>query len=149
MAEARIHEEAPGVTRIDHGWGGPGSSSLVPQMAQFAHVRFSARAARYARVGANVGGVAARLAGARFFGLGRKKEGKSEQADGWQVVPPTRLIRGLASAGSAGTVTPQGASRRKKRPGRCTGCASDSSVRSTPALPQRRSGDFSSRSSTA
>jgi len=32
--------------------------------------RFTARAARYARVGANVGGVAARLAGARFFGLG-------------------------------------------------------------------------------
>src|SRR5256885_8536248 len=32
--------------------------------------RFSARAARYARVGANVGGVAARIAGARFFGLG-------------------------------------------------------------------------------
>jgi predicted unusual protein kinase regulating ubiquinone biosynthesis (AarF/ABC1/UbiB family) len=31
--------------------------------------RFSARAARYARVGANVGGVAARIAGARFFGL--------------------------------------------------------------------------------
>ena len=31
--------------------------------------RFSARAARYARVGANVGGVAARLAGARFFGM--------------------------------------------------------------------------------
>src|SRR5438067_5141884 len=31
--------------------------------------RFSARAKRYARVGANVGGVAARLAGARFFGL--------------------------------------------------------------------------------
>src|SRR5438067_2445158 len=31
--------------------------------------RFSARAARYARVGANVGGVAARLAGARLFGL--------------------------------------------------------------------------------
>ncbi|HYW13056.1 MAG TPA: MBL fold metallo-hydrolase [Longimicrobium sp.] len=24
MAEARIHEEAPGVTRMDHGWGGPG-----------------------------------------------------------------------------------------------------------------------------
>lgn len=24
MAEARIHTEAPGVTRIDHGWGGPG-----------------------------------------------------------------------------------------------------------------------------
>jgi predicted unusual protein kinase regulating ubiquinone biosynthesis (AarF/ABC1/UbiB family) len=31
--------------------------------------RFSARAARYARVGANVGGVAARIAGARFFGF--------------------------------------------------------------------------------
>ena len=31
--------------------------------------RFSARAARYARVGANVGGVAARLAGARFLGM--------------------------------------------------------------------------------
>src|SRR3954467_15074331 len=30
--------------------------------------RFSARAARYARVGANMGGVAARIAGARFFG---------------------------------------------------------------------------------
>jgi predicted unusual protein kinase regulating ubiquinone biosynthesis (AarF/ABC1/UbiB family) len=32
--------------------------------------RLSARAARYARVGANVGGVAARLAGARLFGFG-------------------------------------------------------------------------------
>src|SRR3954464_5736933 len=31
--------------------------------------RFSARAARYARVGASVGGVAARIAGARLFGL--------------------------------------------------------------------------------
>ena len=31
--------------------------------------RFSARAARYARVGANVGGVAARMAGARLFGI--------------------------------------------------------------------------------
>ncbi|MBM3528426.1 MAG: AarF/ABC1/UbiB kinase family protein [Alphaproteobacteria bacterium] len=31
--------------------------------------RFTARAARYARVGRNVGGVAARLAGARFLGL--------------------------------------------------------------------------------
>lgn len=31
--------------------------------------RFSARAARYARVGANVGGVAARIAGTRLFGL--------------------------------------------------------------------------------
>src|SRR6201987_1191752 len=32
--------------------------------------RFSARAARYARVGANVGGVAARMAGARLLGRG-------------------------------------------------------------------------------
>src|SRR5436305_12451168 len=32
--------------------------------------RFSARAARYARVGANVGGVAARMAGARLLGHG-------------------------------------------------------------------------------
>ena len=31
--------------------------------------RFSARAARYARVGANVGGVAARIAGSRLFGF--------------------------------------------------------------------------------
>src|SRR5712675_1949255 len=31
--------------------------------------RFSARAVRYARVGANMGGIAARLAGARFLGL--------------------------------------------------------------------------------
>jgi predicted unusual protein kinase regulating ubiquinone biosynthesis (AarF/ABC1/UbiB family) len=31
--------------------------------------RFSARAARYARVGANMGGVAARMVGARIFGL--------------------------------------------------------------------------------
>jgi predicted unusual protein kinase regulating ubiquinone biosynthesis (AarF/ABC1/UbiB family) len=31
--------------------------------------RFSARAKRYAKVGANVGGVAARMAGARFFGV--------------------------------------------------------------------------------
>ncbi len=31
--------------------------------------RFSARARRYAQVGANVGGVAARMAGARFFGF--------------------------------------------------------------------------------
>ncbi len=31
--------------------------------------RLTARAARYARVGANVGGVAARIAGARFFGI--------------------------------------------------------------------------------
>jgi predicted unusual protein kinase regulating ubiquinone biosynthesis (AarF/ABC1/UbiB family) len=39
-------------------------------MADTERNRLSARARRYARVGANVGGVAARLAGARFFGLG-------------------------------------------------------------------------------
>jgi predicted unusual protein kinase regulating ubiquinone biosynthesis (AarF/ABC1/UbiB family) len=38
--------------------------------------RFSARAARYARVGANVGGVAARIAGARFLGM-RLDRGKN------------------------------------------------------------------------
>jgi len=40
--------------------------------------RFSARAARYARVGANVGGVAARMAGARLFG--RDGQGASNAA---------------------------------------------------------------------
>ena len=38
-------------------------------MADSERNRLAARAARYARVGANVGGVAARLVGARFFGL--------------------------------------------------------------------------------
>src|SRR5690349_5708556 len=38
-------------------------------MADDERNRLSARAARYARVGANVGGVAARIAGARIFGL--------------------------------------------------------------------------------
>lgn len=37
--------------------------------------RFSARAARYARVGANMGGVAARLAGARLMGGGDSAQG--------------------------------------------------------------------------
>jgi predicted unusual protein kinase regulating ubiquinone biosynthesis (AarF/ABC1/UbiB family) len=36
--------------------------------------RFSARAARYARVGANVGGVAARMAGARLLGIGLDRD---------------------------------------------------------------------------
>ncbi|HEY0293608.1 MAG TPA: AarF/ABC1/UbiB kinase family protein [Hansschlegelia sp.] len=36
--------------------------------------RFSARAARYARVGVNVGGVAARVAGARLFGGGDRAD---------------------------------------------------------------------------
>src|SRR3954451_6272276 len=38
-------------------------------MSDIERNRLSARATRYARVGANVGGVAARLAGARFFGM--------------------------------------------------------------------------------
>jgi predicted unusual protein kinase regulating ubiquinone biosynthesis (AarF/ABC1/UbiB family) len=42
---------------------------MSPRSSDAEKNRFSARAARYARVGANVGGVAARLAGARFFGL--------------------------------------------------------------------------------
>ena len=40
-----------------------------PTLSDTERNRFSARAARYARVGANVGGVAARMAGARLFGL--------------------------------------------------------------------------------
>jgi predicted unusual protein kinase regulating ubiquinone biosynthesis (AarF/ABC1/UbiB family) len=43
---------------------------MAPRNPDTEKNRFTARAARYARVGANVGGVAARLAGARFFGLG-------------------------------------------------------------------------------
>src|SRR5258708_5059366 len=39
--------------------------------------RFSARAARYARVGANVGGVAARIAGARVLGLDGSRAGNA------------------------------------------------------------------------
>ncbi|MCO5091472.1 AarF/UbiB family protein [Bosea sp. (in: a-proteobacteria)] len=40
--------------------------------------RFSARAARYARVGANVGGVAARIAGARLFGVEGREASNAE-----------------------------------------------------------------------
>src|SRR5271155_2767147 len=39
--------------------------------------RFSARAARYARVGANVGGVAARYAGRRLLGGERNRAGEA------------------------------------------------------------------------
>src|SRR4028118_136823 len=39
--------------------------------------RFSARAARYARVGANVGGVAARMAGNRIFGREGEEAGNA------------------------------------------------------------------------
>src|ERR1700693_4292234 len=46
-------------------------SELARQpMADRAKNRFSARAARYARFGANVGGVAAKIAATRFFGMG-------------------------------------------------------------------------------
>ena len=41
----------------------------MPKAVDSEKNRFSARARRYARVGANVGGVAARIAGARFFGV--------------------------------------------------------------------------------
>jgi hypothetical protein len=39
--------------------------------------RLSARAKRYARVGANVGGVAARVAGARLFGIPLDRAGNA------------------------------------------------------------------------
>src|ERR1700686_2566359 len=44
--------------------------------------RFSARAARYARVGANVGGVAARLAGARMLGGEADRAGEASALSG-------------------------------------------------------------------
>ena len=60
--------------RRRHKWGGdswnrsgPGKPDLPPRDAEAN--RFSARAARYARVGANVGGVAARIAATRILGL--------------------------------------------------------------------------------
>ena len=49
--------------------------------------RFSARAARYARVGANVGGVAARMAGTRLFGAG--------DGDAANAVALTKALGGL------------------------------------------------------
>lgn len=49
--------------------------------------RFSARAARYARVGANVGGVAARIAGARLLG--------ARSADAAQATALTKALGGL------------------------------------------------------
>ncbi|MDQ0473858.1 ABC1 kinase family protein [Labrys wisconsinensis] len=49
--------------------------------------RLSARAARYARVGANVGGVAARIAGARIFG--------SEGAESGNAAALARALGGL------------------------------------------------------
>ncbi len=42
----------------------------MPSLSDEEANRFSARASRYVRVGTNVGGVAARIAGQRFFGIG-------------------------------------------------------------------------------
>ena len=50
--------------------------------------RFSARAARYARVGANVGGVAARMAGQRLFG-------SRDEADGSNAASLAAALGGL------------------------------------------------------
>jgi hypothetical protein len=54
---------------VRDGWNrsGPRKPDLPPRDAEAN--RFSARAARYARVGANVGGVAARIAATRILGL--------------------------------------------------------------------------------
>jgi predicted unusual protein kinase regulating ubiquinone biosynthesis (AarF/ABC1/UbiB family) len=52
--------------------------------------RLTARAARYAKVGANVGGVAARIAGARLFGL--KGEGERDQRHAQSL---TKALGGL------------------------------------------------------
>ncbi len=55
------------------------SESLKPMSEHDSEAnRFSARAARYARVGANVGGVAARMAGARLFGLEGRNASNAE-----------------------------------------------------------------------
>ena len=47
---------------------------MLREMTDSEANRFSARAARYARVGANVGGVAARMAGQRLVGNGRRSD---------------------------------------------------------------------------
>src|SRR3954466_9192940 len=62
--------------------------------------RFSARAARYARVGANVGGVAARIAGARLFGLegqGASNAAALAQALGGLKGPSMKVAQLLAT----------------------------------------------------
>src|SRR4051795_3547377 len=50
------------------------SHTMFRSMTDSEANRFSARAARYARVGANVGGVAARMAGQRLAGTGRRSD---------------------------------------------------------------------------
>ncbi|MCI0600591.1 MAG: AarF/UbiB family protein [Beijerinckiaceae bacterium] len=60
--------------------------------------RFSARAARYARVGANVGGVAARIAGARFLGTrGTRHAAALAQALGGLKGPVMKVAQMMAT----------------------------------------------------
>jgi predicted unusual protein kinase regulating ubiquinone biosynthesis (AarF/ABC1/UbiB family) len=69
-------------------------------MADTEKNRFSARAARYARVGANVGGVAARIAGARIFGFDldrAKNAGELAAALGGLKGPIMKVAQLLAS----------------------------------------------------
>jgi glyoxylase-like metal-dependent hydrolase (beta-lactamase superfamily II) len=53
MAEARIYEEAPGVTRIDHGWGGEGfiASYLVEDGGELALIEAGPASTRDALLG--------------------------------------------------------------------------------------------------
>ncbi len=58
---------------------GPDPKALCPMSERDSEAnRFSARAARYARVGANVGGVAARIAGTRLFGMEGRNASNAE-----------------------------------------------------------------------
>ncbi len=59
--------------------------------------RFSARAARYARVGANVGGVAARIAGARLLGGGAGNATALAQALGGLKGPMMKVAQMMAT----------------------------------------------------
>lgn len=59
--------------------------------------RFSARAARYARVGANMGGVAARMAGARLFGGEASNAAALAQALGGLKGPIMKVAQLLAT----------------------------------------------------
>ncbi len=61
-----------------------GSTDLIPTMNDRSEAdreknRLSARAVRYARVGANVGGVAARIAATRVFGLAHDRAGNAAE----------------------------------------------------------------------
>ena len=63
--------------------------------------RFSARAARYARVGANVGGVAAKIAATRFLGLDLDR-GKNGQGVPVGVGQPTLRMERITVGGTGG-----------------------------------------------